>query len=95
MVEIAQAIIEKQEGTFDPSQFHDRYAEALKQLVIEKSEGAVIDRSEAAPESNVIDLMEALQRSLKGGAEPAPKKKKVAAKPEPAPKRRAGGGKRG
>ena len=90
MVEIAQAIIGKQEGAFDPSQFQDRYAEALRKLVIEKSEGAVVDRTEAAPEGNVIDLMEALRRSLKGGgAEPA---KKPAAKPaaKPAPKRRAG-----
>ena len=102
MVEIAEAIIAKQEGPFDPSEFHDRYAEAMKQLVAEKAKGLVIeDRDEAAPESNVIDLMEALRRSLKGGepaapeAKPAPKKtrgKAAATAPEPAPappKRRA------
>ncbi|MBV8912162.1 MAG: Ku protein [Acetobacteraceae bacterium] len=105
MVEIAEAIIAKQEGAFDPTQFHDRYAEALRQLVIEKSEGAIAAAPEApARESNVIDLMDALRRSL-GGAEPAapaPAEKKGPARrtakakpaPEPAPKRRAGGGRR-
>lgn len=104
MIDIARAIIDKQEGPFDPTMFDDRYAEALRKLVAEKSEGLVIEENEAAPESNVIDLMEALRRSLRGGAEPEPakaaakpaKKKAVAeAKPEPEPaaapaKRRAG-----
>lgn len=98
MVEIAQAIIEKQEGPFDPSEFQDRYAEALKQLVMEKSEGAVVDRTEAPAESNVIDLMDALRRSLKGGADndKAPPKKKApaAAATKSPPKRRAGGTRR-
>ncbi len=77
MVDIARAIIGKQEGAFDPRQFKDRYAEALRKLVAEKSEGAIIDKQDDAPESNVIDLMEALRRSL-GGAEPAPAAKKAA-----------------
>jgi len=108
MVEIAGAIIAKQEGPFDTSEFHDRYAEALRQLVIEKSGGAVAAPEAPAPESNVIDLMDALRRSLRGGGEPAPapgpapeKKpaRKRAAKPKPAPepapaKRRASGSRR-
>ena len=104
MVEIAAAILAKQEGPFDPSLFQDRYAEALRQLVAEKSGGAVVDRAAAAPETNVIDLMDALRRSLKGGsaapAEEAPAKKKAAprradkaaAPKRAAPKRRAAGG---
>ena len=93
MIDIARAIIDKQEGPFDPSQFDDRYAEALRKLVAEKSEGLVVEEKEAAPESNVIDLMDALRRSLRGSdkspepaAEPAkPAKKRGAvktAKPE-------------
>ena len=72
MIDIARAIIGKQEGPFDPSKFEDRYAEALRKLVAEKSEGMVIEEKEAAPESNVIDLMEALRRSLRGGAAETP-----------------------
>lgn len=79
MVEIARAIIGKQEGTFDPSAFTDRYSEALRELVARKA-GEATGPGEAAPvvESNVVDLMEALRRSLKGdgaatGDKPAPK----------------------
>ena len=72
MIDIARAIIGKQEGPFDPSKFEDRYAEALRKLVAEKSEGLVIEEKEAAPESNVIDLMEALRRSLRGNAAESP-----------------------
>ena len=68
MTDIARAIIEKQEGPFDPAMFDDRYAEALHKLVAEKSEGLVIEEKEPAAESNVIDLMDALRRSLRGGA---------------------------
>ena len=108
MIDIARAIIDKQEGPFDPSSFEDRYAEALRKLVAEKSEGMVIDKQEAAPESNVIDLMDALRRSLRGGAEPKaeaapekPTKKKAAAKakkepdPAPAPAKKRAGARRG
>jgi len=93
MIDIARAIIDKQEGAFDPAMFDDRYADALHKLVAEKSEGLVIEEKEAVPESNVIDLMEALRRSLRGGSgakiaapETAakaakPARKRVAAKP--------------
>ena len=108
MVEIAEAIIGKLDGEFDPSQFHDRYADAMRALVQEKAAGAVIGQeAPAEPESNVIDLMDALRRSLRSGAEapepapePSPAKKAPArgkAKPAPAvepAKRRASGGRR-
>jgi DNA end-binding protein Ku len=67
MVEIAEAIIAKQSGVFDPGEFHDRYAEALRDLVQRKAGTSIVAAVEAPmPESNVVDLMEALQRSLKG-----------------------------
>ena len=104
MVDIAQAIIAKQEGDFDPAQFHDRYAKALRDMVKEKSGAAIVAaKPEEAPETNVIDLMDALRRSLKGSS-PAPaaspaKKAPARAKPpapasKPAPRRAAGGKRR-
>lgn len=75
MVEIAEAIIGKQAGVFDPSEFHDRYAEALKALVEEKAGSATVHApAEDEAPSNVVDLMDALRRSLKGAGEPAPER---------------------
>ena len=68
MVEIAARIIEQQEGPFDPSQFNDRYEDALRDLIKAKQKHP--DRKVVAPEpkeAEVIDLMEALKRSLGDG----------------------------
>lgn len=64
MVDIATRIIEQQEGPFDPSQFNDRYEDALKALIKEKEKGASITAPAEPKEAEVIDLMEALKRSL-------------------------------
>lgn len=70
MVEIAEKIIEQKESDFEPEKFEDRYENALRELIRRKEKG---ERPVTAPppeESNVIDLMEALRKSLKskGGA---------------------------
>jgi len=81
MVDIAAKIIEQQEGPFDPSQFTDRYEEALRALIAEKEKGGKRTvAAEPAQEDNVVDLMDALRKSLgaKGGA--AAKTKAAAAK---------------
>ncbi len=72
MVEIASKIIEQQEGPFDPAGFVDRYEEALRKLVREKEKGAGRTvKAEEPQDTNVVDLMEALRRSLgKGGKAP-------------------------
>jgi DNA end-binding protein Ku len=77
MVEIARQIIAQSAGPFDPEDFRDRYEDAVRDLVEAKG-GSVKPkrRAEAPAESNVIDLMEALQRSLKG----EPPKARTAAK---------------
>lgn len=86
MIQIAERIIEQQEGPFDPTQFVDRYEEALKALIAEKQKG---HRPVAAPEpedTNVVDLMAALRASLQGKGSPAPGGKGGAG----APKKSAG-----
>jgi len=64
MVEIATQIIRQQEGPFDPSQFNDRYEDALRALIKEKEKGATVAAPQEPKEAEVIDLMEALRRSL-------------------------------
>jgi DNA end-binding protein Ku len=64
MIEIAAKIIDQLEGPFDPTQFNDRYEDALRNLIKEKQKGHTIQAPEEPKEAEVIDLMEALKRSL-------------------------------
>ncbi len=81
MVEIARKIIEQQEGAFEPGKFEDRYENALRELIRRKEKGEKLVTAEPVEEDNVIDLMEALKKSLKS------KGRTVAAK-APGPKRK-------
>jgi DNA end-binding protein Ku len=65
MVDIAMKIIEQQEGDFEPARFEDRYENALRELIRRKEKGEKLVTAQPVEESNVIDLMEALKRSLK------------------------------
>jgi DNA end-binding protein Ku len=73
MIEIAEKIIAQQEGPFAPSEFQDRYEKALRDLIRRKEKGEKLVTAEPVEESNVIDLMDALKRSLKSA--PAKKRK--------------------
>ena len=65
MIDIARKIIEQQEGAFEPEKFEDRYENALRDLIRRKERGEKLVTAEPVEESNVIDLMEALKKSLK------------------------------
>jgi DNA end-binding protein Ku len=68
MLAIAEKIIEQQAGDFDPAEFVDRYEDALRELIEEKKKGHVVKAPKPAnDDGKVIDLMAALQRSLKAG----------------------------
>ncbi len=84
MIEIAQRIIAQQEGAWDPSQFKDRYEDALRELIKAKQDGKEDVAAPAPRDDNVIDLMEALRRSLEQGGK-STEKPKPAAKKAPAP----------
>jgi DNA end-binding protein Ku len=72
MLAIAQKIIEQQEAEFDPTGFKDRYEDALRDLIARKSKGEKLVSAEApAEEDKVVDLMDALRKSLKGGGGPS------------------------
>ena len=68
MLQMAEELIRSRSGDFNPAEFKNHYAEALRDLVKRKLEsgGAVPVESETAPGAKVIDFMEALKRSLKG-----------------------------
>ncbi|GAA0730257.1 Ku protein [Sphingomonas sp. ABOLD] len=98
LLDLAQTLIEKKARKFDPKGFHDRYVDALRELIEKKkkAKGAKILEDPDKPESrgsNVVDLMAALKKSLNtGDAKAAPKAKapaKKAAPKKPAAKKRA------
>lgn len=88
---MVEALIKSKTAKFDPGRFHDRYQDALREIVKAKVEGAepiVIHEEEAAPS---YSFMEALKKSLvqAGGTEKGKKLRKPAAKSvRPAAKRR-------
>lgn len=95
LLDLAQTLIDKKTGKFDASDFHDRYVDALRELIERKKQGKRItieDEKGADPRgSNVVDLMAALKKSLGAGAASAtpagaPAKKKPPAKKPPAKK---------
>lgn len=95
MVAIAEKIIEQLEGPFDPSEFTDRYETALRKLIKDKEAShGVTSPVEEPKEAEVIDLMDALRRSLgEGGgtrrrSEPRASSKKPGARKSP-PRKRA------
>jgi DNA end-binding protein Ku len=78
MVDIAARIISQKDAAFDPTQFKDRYDEALREMIKAKQKGQGVVEAPEPDDTNVIDLMEALRASLKGsadGAKKAPAKK--------------------
>ncbi|MES1156157.1 MAG: Ku protein [Alphaproteobacteria bacterium] len=96
MIAIAEKIIAQKETDFDPSEFEDRYENALKDLIEKKQKGHKIVRPEEPKDTNVVDLMAALQASLKDSgsgrrAAPAAKTRRpaAAATAKRAPKKQA------
>jgi DNA end-binding protein Ku len=80
-LELAETLIKKRAAHFDPSKFTDGYEAAVKELVEAKVKHAPIPRDEApeARRSNVVNLMDALRKSIGGAAAdstPAAGKKK-------------------
>ena len=65
MLKLAEHILQSKETTFDPSQFVDRYEQAVLQLLEKKQQGAPAPKARpfVAP-TNVINLMDTLRRSI-------------------------------
>ena len=83
---MAQELIERRTAPFDPDRFQDHYTEALKELIAARKREEPVEISEeevpAKGGAQVIDLVEALKRSVKreerGGASGAGQKRRKA-----------------
>jgi DNA end-binding protein Ku len=73
MLDLAKHIVEKKSGAFEPELFEDHYETALIDLINKKRSGAPI-AAKAAPKSsgNVINLMDALKKSIANEKDTAP-----------------------
>jgi DNA end-binding protein Ku len=65
------------EADFDPSEFVDHYEEAMVEMLKKKQAGISVPKGEAVvPARNVVNLMDALKRSIAGEKMSAPKSRK-------------------
>lgn len=80
LLDLARELIERKTAPFDPRQFKDKYSEALRELVeakIKHRKPVQIDDEEPGG-GKVIDLVEALKRSVQGSGKSAqPRKRKA------------------
>jgi DNA end-binding protein Ku len=93
MVDLAKTLIEQKAAPFDAGEFHDRYVEALEELIKKKAKAKGkkiledVEEPGAPSGSNVIDLMAALKKSVGGKDQTKkPPAKKSSAKKAPARK---------
>lgn len=95
MLDLARHIVEQKSGSFEPDQFEDRYESALIELINQKRNG-LPTAAKAAPKSsgNVINLMDALKRSLASEKQSAPAAAKVTEKAKGKKPRKAAAGQR-
>jgi DNA end-binding protein Ku len=84
MLDLAKHIVNQKAGQFEPEKFEDQYETALIDLINQKRAGKPIMPKKRPRGENVVDLMEALRRSVGGAASEAKTPKKAAKKPRKA-----------
>ena len=77
VLKLAEHILQNKAADFDPSKFVDHYEEAVVEMLKKKEAGIPAPREHAAPRpQNVVNLMDALRRSIAEEKRPsAPTKK--------------------
>jgi DNA end-binding protein Ku len=76
MLDLAIHIVQTKEGKFEPEKFQDQYEDALKELLRKKQKGEKIERVKELSRTNVVNLMDALRRSVAQEKKPTTKTKK-------------------
>ena len=92
MLTLAKHILETKKAKFDPSKFEDRYETALKKLIAAKKAGKEPPPAPSPQPSNVVNLMDALRRSVQSerrGGSSARRRRTKATHKRAAPRRTA------
>jgi DNA end-binding protein Ku len=87
-LDMAFALIELLRKPFDPSEYHDHYREALAELIEAKLEGKEVVKAPPVKETRVIDLADALRRSVEAARKGAKPKAASRSRARPAARRR-------
>ena len=87
MLDLAKHIVNQKAGRFEPEKFEDQYETALIDLINQKRAGKPIAPKQRPRGENVVDLMDALRKSLGGAAADA----RASAKPGKKPRKAAAG----
>jgi DNA end-binding protein Ku len=72
-LEMAFTLIDILRRPFDPTEYHDHYREALAELIEAKLEGKQVVTAPAARDTRVLDLADALKRSVEAAKKAKPK----------------------
>lgn len=91
MLDLAKHIVDQKSGHFEPAKFEDHYEAALIDLINQKQAGHPIAKAKVKTEGNVINLIDALRQSLKGGKMTEPAKEAPPVKKPGKTKKRAEG----
>jgi len=78
MLDLAKHIVDQKVAEFDPERFEDHYEEALTDLIDAKRNGKSIAVKPRPRGENVVDLMDALKKSITSEATPKGKKPRKA-----------------
>jgi DNA end-binding protein Ku len=90
MLDIAQEIINRMSGHFEPETFTDRYEEAVVAMLRAKQQGETFTMAEPSQPANVVNIMDALKKSLEAaGGEGAVRRPRAPSKTAEAPAAKA------
>jgi DNA end-binding protein Ku len=87
MLELASHIVETKSAHFEPKKFDDQYEDALKELIRKKQSGKPIEMPERREPARVINLMDALRRSVQAEKKPPAGRESAKKAPSSHPRR--------
>jgi DNA end-binding protein Ku len=89
MLKLATHIVETKMAHFDPDKFEDRYEQALSAMIKAKDKGQSPPKPPSPRGDNVIDLMDALRRSVRSGEGGKPSRRASSARRKASARKRS------